>query len=294
MTAQFSAVDNASSFRRIAASMWKNPTDPTIYGSMDIDVTSTLAFIADFRTRTGEALTLTHVVARATAQAFARHKDLNAKVRFWGKLEQRHTVDLFVSVATDDGKDLSGVRIDATEDLSLTDLVHAIKGRARAIRGGDDATYQRSRNLFKAMPWWMARPALWLTDVLTNELHLHLPSQGMPRDPFGTAVITNVGSFGIDTAFAPFMPLARCPMLLLMSEVKDRPTVDGGKVVVRPILRLCGTFDHRIIDGHHAGLLADDIRALIEHPDAALGAVAQKKTRQTQATAAAPSMAMAS
>ena len=268
----FAAVDDASSFRRMAASMWSKPTDPTIYGSMDVDVTTTLAFIEDFRARTGLPLTLTHIVARATAQAFARHRALNAKVRFWGKLEQRSSVDLFISVSTDGGKDLSGVRLDRTEDLSLKDLVDAVKGKARAIRDGDDATYQRSRDLFKTMPWWMARPALWLTDVLTNELHVHLPAQGMPRDPFGTAVITNVGSFGIDTAFAPFLPLARCPLLLLMTEVKDRAVVVDGDLAVRPILRLCGTFDHRIIDGFHAGLLANDIRALIEDPAATLGA----------------------
>ena len=268
MTTRFKPVDDASSFRRMAASMWSNPTDPSIYGSMDVDVTTTLAFIADFRRRTGLQLTLTHVVARAVAQAFARHRELNAKVRFWGRLEQRQTVDLFVSVSTDDGKDLSGVRMEATEDLGLEDMVHAIKGRARAIRSGADGSYQRSRDFFRAIPWWLARPALWLTDVLTNELHVHLPSQGMPRDPFGTAVITNVGSFGIDTAFAPFLPLARCPMLLLMTEVKDRATVVDGALVVRPILRLCGTFDHRIIDGFHAGLLAKDIRRLVEDPAA--------------------------
>lgn len=286
MTTQFTAVENASSFRRMAASMWKNPTDPTIYGSMDIDVTTTLAFIADFRRRTGLPLTITHVVARAVAQGFAKHPELNAKVRFTGKLEQRQSVDLFVSVSTDDGKDLSGVRLDHTEDLSLDDLVGAVKGRAQKIRSGDDATYQRSRDLFKTMPWWMARPALWLTDVLTNELHLDLPKQGMPRDPFGTCVITNVGNFGIDTAFAPFLPLARCPMLLLMSEIKERPTVVDGKLAVRPILRLCGTFDHRIIDGYHAGLLAKDIRALVEDP--ADGAVV------TTLNSSAPSLALAS
>ncbi|MDP2341943.1 MAG: 2-oxo acid dehydrogenase subunit E2 [Deltaproteobacteria bacterium] len=294
MTTQFSAVDNASSFRRMAASMWTNPTDPSIYGSMDVDVTSTLVFIEKFRKETGLQLTMTHVVARATAQAFAHHRELNAKVRFWGKLEQRQTVDLFVSVSTDGGKDLSGVRMDATEDLSLTDMVHAIKGRARAIRDGDDATYQRSRNLFKTMPWFMARPALWLTDLLTNELHLDLPSQGMPRDPFGTCVITNVGSFGIDTAFAPFLPLARCPMLLLMTEVKDRAVVVDGELAVRPILRLCGTFDHRIIDGFHAGLLAKDIRTLVENPEATLGAAVSPLPAPQPVAAPAPAIRMAS
>ncbi len=268
MATEFFPVKNPSSFRRIAAAMWHRPADPTIYGSMDLDVTHTLAFIESFRRSTGRKLTITHVVARAVARAFGRYPELNAKVRLWGRIEQRRTVDLFVSVASDGGRDLSGTRIEAAERLSLGGLIDAVEGGARGIREHSDRQYQKSRDLFRVLPWWLVRPLLWLTDVLTNELHLHLPAQGMPRDPFGTAVITNVGSFGIETAFAPFLPLGRCPMLLLLSEIKQRPMViDDERLELRPVLRLCGTFDHRIIDGHAAGLLARALRELIEHPD---------------------------
>jgi len=267
MPTEFFSPAKLSSFRRIAAAMWHKPSDPTIYGSMDLDVTETLRFIDEFRRATGRKLTITHVVARAVAQAFARHPELNAKVRYWGKIEQRRTVDLFVSVATDGGRDLSGTRVEAAESLSLTGLLDAVEAGARSIRQGSDAQYQKSRDLLRVLPWWLVRPALWLSDLLGNELHLHLPSQGLPRDPFGTAVITNVGSFGIDTAFAPFLPLSRCPMLLLLSEVKKRPYVVDDRLEVRPVLRLCGTFDHRVIDGYSAGLIASELRRLIERPD---------------------------
>ncbi len=274
MTTHFEPLSDASSFRRMAAGMWKNPTDPTIYGTMDLDVSRTRARIEEHRARTGERLSITHVVAHAVAQAFARHPSLNAKVRYWGKLERRASVDLFVSVSTDGGKDLSGARIDAADRLSLSGWVAQLEGRAKQIRAGADQSFEKSRGLFKALPWFLVRPLLWAVDVLTNELHVHLPKQGLPRDPFGTAVITNVGMFGIDTAFAPFVPMGRCPMLLLVTEVKDRPWVEDGKLTVRPVLRLCASFDHRIIDGHSAGVLARDIRAAIEGPAAASGQVA--------------------
>lgn len=262
----FEPLSEASSFRRMAAGMWKNPSDPTIYGTMDLDVTRTLARIEQHRARTGERLSITHVVAHAVAQAFAKHPALNAKVRYWGKLERRTSVDLFVSVSTEGGKDLSGARIDAADTLSLSGWVQEIEGRAKKIRAGADQSFEKSRGLFKALPWFLIRPFLWLIDALSNELHVHLPGQGLPRDPFGTAVITNVGMFGIDTAFAPFVPMGRCPMLLLVTEVKERPWVEDGKLTVKPVLRLCATFDHRIIDGHSAGVLARDIRAAIEGP----------------------------
>ncbi|MEW5743427.1 MAG: 2-oxo acid dehydrogenase subunit E2 [Myxococcota bacterium] len=263
----FSPMKEVSTFRRMAATMWKAPSDPTIYGSMDVDVTETLAELQRYRERTGVRLTMTHIVTRAAALAFARYPHLNAKVRWGGRLEQRSSVDLFVSVATDSGKDLSGARIDAVDRLSLAELVAAVEGKAKGIRTGKDESFEKSRGLFQKTPFWILRPLLKLIDFLSNELHLHLPKQGMPRDPFGAAVITNVGMFGIDTAFAPFVPLGRCPMLLLVTEVKPRPWVVGNKLEVRQVLRLCGTFDHRIIDGFAAGLLAKEIRHHVEHPE---------------------------
>jgi hypothetical protein len=175
-------------------------------------------------------------------------------------------VDLFVSVASEGGRDLSGARIDGADGLDLEGLVDAVERGARGIRNDADEHYQKSRDLFRVLPWWLLRPVLLALDLFTNELHVDLSRYGAPRDPFGTAVISNVGPFGIDTAFAPFLPLARCPMLLLLSEVRPRPVVVDGEVVARPVLRLCATFDHRIVDGHAAGMLARHIRELVENP----------------------------
>ena len=116
----------------------------------------------------------------------------------------------------------------------------------------------------KALPWWLARPATWASDLLVNELHVELP--GMPGDPFGSAIITSVGMFGIDAAFAPFVPLARCPMLILVPEVRPRPWAVGDTACVRPVLRLCATFDHRIIDGAAAGRFAARLTELFASP----------------------------
>jgi pyruvate/2-oxoglutarate dehydrogenase complex dihydrolipoamide acyltransferase (E2) component len=266
MTTEFVPMPKASSFRRMAAAMWRAPADPSIHGAMDVDVTRTLDAIASFRTRTGRKLSITHVVAQAVARTFELHPELNGKVRFHGKLEQRRSIDLFVSVATDQGKDLSGARIDRADQLDLLEWVDALEAKALGIREGKDPAFERSRGLFKRAPWWVLRPLLWAIDFLSNELQLHLPGAGMPRDPFGSAVITNVGTFGIDTAFAPFVPLGRCALLLLLTEVKPRPWVVEGRLEVRQVLRLCATFDHRIVDGFSAGRFAADLRRLIESP----------------------------
>jgi pyruvate dehydrogenase E2 component (dihydrolipoamide acetyltransferase) len=255
---RFTPVENVSSFRRMAAGMWRSPRDPSIYGQMDVDATAALAFLAE----QPERVTVTHLVARAVAVALREQPELNAKVRFWGRLEQRETIDLFVTVAT--GGDLSGARIDRADHKSLVELAREVSDRAGKIRKGNDRDYARTRGAMKSLPWWLARPATWASDVLVNELHVELP--GMPGDPFGSAIITSVGMFGIDSAFAPFVPLARCPMLILVPEVRPRPWAVGDAAVVRPVLRLCATFDHRIIDGAAAGRFAARLTELFASP----------------------------
>lgn len=266
MPATFRLAADSSTFRRIAAGMWRRPADPTIHGFVDIDATGTLEFIEQFRDRTGLRLTMTHVVAHAVARAFGAHPELNARIRFSGRIERRSSVDLVVSVATGGGADLSAARVESADRLSLDGLVRAVDDQVRRTRAGTDTDYGKSRGLLRRLPWWLVRPAIQLNDLCANELNLHLPSLGMPRDPFGTAVITNVGMFGIDTAFAPMIPVARCPMLLLVTEVKRRPWAVGHAVDSRPVLRLCASFDHRLIDGYQAGVLAQAITQAVSAP----------------------------
>src|SRR5688572_11511891 len=85
---EFEPLKEASSFRKMAAAMWSAPNDPSILGAMDIDATRALAFIEAARSR-GERVTMTHLVARATAMTIARHPETNVKVRFGGRLERR-------------------------------------------------------------------------------------------------------------------------------------------------------------------------------------------------------------
>jgi pyruvate dehydrogenase E2 component (dihydrolipoamide acetyltransferase) len=259
----FTPIDDASSFRKMAAAMWKRPSDPSIYGSMDVDATRSLAFLAAHQQATGVRLTVTHLVARAVAVALRDQPEINGKVRFWGRLEKRDSIDVFVTVATD--KDLSGARIDRADGKSLVELAREIAERAGNIRANRDASYKQSRRALKSMPWWLARPATWLSDVLVNELDVSAP--GMPADPFGSAIVTSVGMFGIDAAFAPFVPLARCPMLILVPEVRPRPWAVGDRALVRPVLRLCATFDHRLIDGAAAGRFAARLTKLFDAPE---------------------------
>lgn len=46
----------------------------------------------------------------------------------------------------------------------------------------------------------------------------------------------------------------------------DRPTVENGEVVVRPIMQVALSYDHRVIDGREAVLFLVTIKELLEDP----------------------------
>src|SRR4051812_46265371 len=121
MASNFVSLEKPSAFRRMAAAMWHRPNDSQIYGNAEIDVTVPLHYLHGLQQSAGVKPTVTHLVAKALAVAISKHPAINAKVRFWGKLERRKTVDLFVQVTSEDGRDLSGHRISAADKLPLLD-----------------------------------------------------------------------------------------------------------------------------------------------------------------------------
>ena len=264
--AKFTPLRDASSFRKAAVATWRHSTDPKIYGTMAIEMSAAQALLSSLSAAGGTRVTVTHLVARAVAVALRRHADINAKV-WLGRIVLRDTVDVFVQVAVEGGADLSGAKIERADEKGLVALAAEIAGTAGAIRANNDPALQKSRSLVRRLPWLLVRPFMAIADFLVNTLHLDLRSSGMPADPFGSAMVTSVGMFGIDVGYAPFTPFARCPMVILVGEVQPRPWVVDGKVEVRPVMNLSGTFDHRIIDGYHAGLFAREIRALLAAPE---------------------------
>jgi pyruvate dehydrogenase E2 component (dihydrolipoamide acetyltransferase) len=89
---------------------------------------------------------------------------------------------------------------------------------------------------------------------------------GVVKDEFGSAMVTNVGMFGLAHAFAPLVPFSRTPVVALVGEVQDRPVAEAGRVVVRPMMTLGVTFDHRFMDGWYGGAMAQLFRAYLEDP----------------------------
>ncbi len=80
----------------------------------------------------------------------------------------------------------------------------------------------------------------------------------------GTFTISNGGVFGSLLS----TPILNPPQsaILGMHKTQERPVVENGQVVARPMMYLALSYDHRIIDGHEAVLFLIKVKELIEDP----------------------------
>ncbi len=80
----------------------------------------------------------------------------------------------------------------------------------------------------------------------------------------GTFTITNGGIFGSMLS----TPLLNPPQsaILGMHSIKERPVVENGEVVVRPIMYLALSYDHRLIDGREAVQFLVTVKECLESP----------------------------
>ena len=79
----------------------------------------------------------------------------------------------------------------------------------------------------------------------------------------GVFTISSLGSLGID-AFTPVLNLPQCAILGIGRIVRE-PVAEREQIVLRDLLTLSLTFDHRVIDGAPAARFLETLRDLIAH-----------------------------
>lgn len=80
----------------------------------------------------------------------------------------------------------------------------------------------------------------------------------------GTFTITNGGVFGSLLA----TPIINPPQsaILGMNKIEERPMVENGQVVIRPMMYVALSYDHRIIDGKESVSFLKTVKELLEDP----------------------------
>ena len=96
-----------------------------------------------------------------------------------------------------------------------------------------------------------------------------LAGKSLPDDfADGTFTITNLGGLDVDG----FTPIINPPQaaILGVGRIVEKPVARDGAVVIRPMMTLSLSFDHRIVDGAPAAKFLQRVKQLVERPMALL------------------------
>ncbi len=266
-----------SSFRRLALGTWRTTKNPTVYGTLRVEVDKVLAYIDEYREKTGRRLSLTHLMARVVGRMLVEMPDANTVVRF-GRIYQRQEASVFFQVAMEDPEtgqiDLSGLIVRDADKRSLPEIADAFDKAARDVRAGKDEEKEKTRKTLGKVPGWLIGFVLDLVSFLTYTLNFDMRWAGLPKDPFGSVMVTNVGSLGIEQAWAPLVPYSRVPLIIAMGAiVKEAVVNEDDTIRVARCMRLCVTFDHRILDGAHAAKMSKLVKQWFGDPYGFFGAI---------------------
>jgi pyruvate dehydrogenase E2 component (dihydrolipoamide acetyltransferase) len=80
----------------------------------------------------------------------------------------------------------------------------------------------------------------------------------------GTFTLSNLGMYGIDAFRAIINPPEAA--ILAVGRIVERPVGVDGQVVLRPIVRLVLSVDHRAVDGAQAASFLAAVRRYLENP----------------------------
>lgn len=80
----------------------------------------------------------------------------------------------------------------------------------------------------------------------------------------GTFTVTNSGVFG-SLFFTPIINYPQCA-ILGMGKTVETPVVRDGQIVIAPVMKLCLTYDHRLVDGATAVKFLVQVKEYLENP----------------------------
>lgn len=251
----FTKVSDISIFRKVALSLWGPGGDPSVYGFLEVDVTELRL--------TSSPMSL---VIKGLGEVMKKHQELNYIMRF-GRLYRRRDINISVMVNIfEHGKhDLSFATLRRVDELSLASIEEQLSKDAAQIRRREDPHLGFSLKLIHRLPHSWTRVFLRAFAFLSHDLNLNLSFLRLPKDPFGSVIVTNVGSLGIKKALVPLVPLTRAGLLVSIGQVSKEAVVVDDRIEIREIMHLGVTFDHRLFDGAQAARMIRDFELFLKH-----------------------------
>ena len=253
-------------WRVTSAAIYTTPTDSRVYGTLDIDVTAAKRFL-DRKRADGVKITMTHLATAVLARAVAFDvPEMNCFIRR-GAVVGRERLDVTVPISVGGDSGVTAAIIKDAHARRVSSIAAEIREKASAGRAGTEIRAAQNKYLLNRIPWPFRRPVFRLLKWITVDMGIEIVALGLSAHSFGSFVVSDIGSFGLNTGMTSLMPAAKVPAVIVLGKIEEKPVVRRGEIVIRTMLPLTGTFDHRIVDGMQIGKLARGIKRNFRKPE---------------------------
>jgi pyruvate/2-oxoglutarate dehydrogenase complex dihydrolipoamide acyltransferase (E2) component len=262
----FKPKKKVSAWRKLAIGTWQMTGDCTVYCNQKVEVSKVLEYLKEKNKNSESKITLAHFCGRVTALAVEKYPQINSMIRF-GNIYQREDINIFYQVASDTkGEDLSGAVVYKTNKKSLSEISNELNKSVSEIKSGNDKAFKKTKTSISLIPTFFMRKVLDLLGFFLYGLNLWTPLLGTPKDCFGSVMITNIGSLGVESAFVPLVAYSRVPLIMCLGKVIEEPYVKDGHVLIGKFVNMNWTLDHRLIDGVVGAKMMEQINSLFDSP----------------------------
>lgn len=251
-------------WRKTAATIYKKPLDSKILGSVEIDVSNLATYIKQQRAL-GNKITYTHFYMVATAKALATVvPEMNAYVKR-GNIVSHEDIIATVSILLETG-DMGSVKVPKAHEISILGAEKALAKKIVDTRNGKENKLMKMKDTMGNIPWPFRNMVYAIIKKITVDWGLEIPFLGLKASSFGSFVLSNVGTLGLDVAFPALLPSANVAFVLILGKPSLKPWVVDEQVVAREVMTLSIAMDHRVADASHAGRLFQYFKKAINDP----------------------------
>ncbi|WP_405562359.1 2-oxo acid dehydrogenase subunit E2 [Polaribacter sp. Asnod6-C07] len=248
-----------SPWRKISLGSWKPKGDSSTYVFEDFNVDKVLVFCKQ------QSISFNSFVIKALSSTINKNNRINSIVRF-GNIYQREKNTIFIHTLTNRTKDdLSGVLIEEAFSKEIKEVDIEFKSEIKKVKKGEEKHISSKRN-FKIIPAILSKYTLDFLSFLMYSLNIHINLFPSPKDPFGSVMLTNIGSLNLQKAFCPIAPYTRIPMVVSLGRIELKPTILNNEIVKSNISTFGFTFDHRIMDGIHFSKFIETFQSFFSNP----------------------------
>lgn len=265
MNIEVGPADSLTTYRKVAIASWRHPRDPTTYSWIDLPVETAETFLQSVEAEVPP--TLTHFVALIMADCVKRQPEFNRFLR-GGRLYPRKSTDAFITTVlrSKKGKDLSGFVLRNVTEMSLVDAAVHSANEAEKLRKGEDREMAGVQRKIELMPSAWMRPVMALQEFVGYRLNWNPLFVGMPKDRFGSFIISNIGALGLERGLIPLSPYSRCPLIIGLGKPREEPVARDGEVRVERVMTMSMTFDHRFADGIQGAMVLRRFQKIFANP----------------------------